>query len=714
VEKAGDPEDLMRHVHRAVRLHIADALSASEARLDAIVEHSPLIFDLKDTDGRYLLANRRHESLHGRDGAWMVGKLASDLYPPEIAQAVEAHDREVLARGSAVEREYDFGSGDEERTLLVTKFPVDDVDGQVVAIGSVGLDITERRRAQEALARSEERYQGLFDHAPDMYFSVGHDGSIRTVNEFGAQYLGYRKEELVGAPLMQIVLPDDREVVTRQLHALLRDKVAASELEFRAVRRDGSVLWVHERVRLSDELADGETELRVVCRDVTEARTLSEELSYQASHDELTGLVNRRELEKRLARVLDTASSDHSEHALCYLDLDQFKVINDTCGHVAGDELLRQLGELLPRRVRRRDTLARLGGDEFAVLMEHCSLMQARRVANSLRESVDEFRFLWQGRIFSVGVSIGLVPILAGSDSVSGVLRAADTACYVAKDQGRNRIHVYHEGDLELARRHGEMEWVSRVTEAVENDGFDLWCQPIAPLQPAVVGTEEHYELLLRLRDADGGAILPGAFLPAAERYNVATRVDRWVVRAALEWLTDHLDALPGPTRFSINLSGHSIADETFLDFVTDTFEATDVSPEIICFEITETAAISNLASATRFIGTLHEAGCRFALDDFGSGLSSFAYLKHLPVDYLKIDGVFVKDILDDPIDMAMVRSIYDVARAMNKLTIAEFVDDAGVLEKLREIGVHYAQGYVVGRPQPLSELLRAASVGDA
>ncbi len=713
VEKAGDPDELIREVHRAVRLHVEDALRATQARLSALVEHAPLAVDLKDAEGRYLLVNRRHQTFHRQPPGGIQGLRASDIHEASLAQRIVALDAEVLRKRHVVEREYEIGP-EPRATVLVTKFPVLDGNGRVLGVGSVGMDITERRRAERALARSEERYQGLFDQAPDMYFTLGRDGLVRAVNEFGARYLGYEKADLIGEPISQVIHSDDREAVSRQLARLFDRAEEASELEYRKRRRDGEILWVHARVRLLDETPGEDPELQMVCRDVTEARTLSEELSYQASHDALTGLVNRRELEKRLGRVLETARADDSEHALCYLDLDQFKVINDTCGHVAGDELLRQLGELLPRRVRRRDTLARLGGDEFAVLMEHCTLMQARRVANSLREAVGEYRFMWQGKTFSLGVSIGLVPISRSSEGVSGILRAADTACYVAKDQGRNRIHVYHEGDLELARRHGEMEWVARVDEALRNDGFELWYQPIAPLQPRGLaeGEASRYEVLLRLLGERSEPILPGAFLPAAERYNAAVRVDRWVVSRALEWLARHRDALPGPTSFSLNLSGHSMADEGFLSFVTETFRDTNVPANMICFEITETAAISNLASANRFISTLHDAGCRFALDDFGSGLSSFAYLKHLPVDFLKIDGVFVKDILDDPIDLAMVRAIYDVAQAMRKRTIAEFVDDERVLAKLREIGVEYAQGYAVGRPAPISQLLPETAGG--
>jgi len=430
---------------------------------------------------------------------------------------------------------------------------------------------------------------------------------------------------------------------------------------------------------------------------------LVEDLEYQASHDALTALVNRQEFERRLQRVLETARAEQVEHALCYLDLDQFKVINDTCGHVAGDELLAQIGMVLRGQVRERDTLARLGGDEFGVLMEHCSLAQAERVAKALREVIAGFRFLWEGRSFDVGVSVGLVSITEVSESIADILSAADRACYAAKDEGRNRVHVYREGDAELARRHGEMQWATRIPQALDEHRFHLVFQPIVPLDSGV-SEGEHHEVLIRMEDEEGHIVLPGAFLPAAERYNLSVKIDRWVTGKALEWLEGDSKRLGNLFLCTINLSGLSLGDEEFLKSIIRQFDRTNIPPEKICFEITETAAIANLFNATRFMKALKELGCRFSLDDFGSGLSSFAYLKNLPVDFLKIDGVFVKDIVDDPIDLAMVKSINEVGHAMGKRTIAEHVENEAILEtlKLPEIRVDYVQGYGIARPQPI------------
>jgi diguanylate cyclase (GGDEF)-like protein len=427
-------------------------------------------------------------------------------------------------------------------------------------------------------------------------------------------------------------------------------------------------------------------------------------LGHQASHDALTGLVNRVAFERRLVRVLETARMEGARHALCYLDLDQFKIINDTCGHMAGDELLRQLGVLLPGRVRKRDTLARLGGDEFGVLMERCSLGQAMRVAEGLREAVEGYRFVWEGKSFSLGVSIGLVPITHHTRSITEVLRDADSACYTAKDRGRNRIHVYRIGDEALVRRHGEMQWAVRINRALEEGRFELSYQPIVRLDGGQGGG--HYELLLRMQDEQGRVVLPGVFLAAAERYQLSSKVDRWVIGKVCEWFAGHPRQLERLRLCGINLSGHSLGDEQFLGLVIRLLEDAAIPLEKLCFEVTETAAIANLANATRFITALRARGCRFALDDFGSGVSSFAYLRSLPVDYLKIDGTFVRHIVDDPIDSAMAQSINEIGHTMGKRTVAESVENAAILNKLQQMGVDYAQGFVIARPQPLEQLV--------
>ncbi|MGE0355460.1 MAG: EAL domain-containing protein [Burkholderiales bacterium] len=442
--------------------------------------------------------------------------------------------------------------------------------------------------------------------------------------------------------------------------------------------------------------------------DIAARREAEENLSWQATHDTLTDLVNRRQFEAALAGHIESARARGHHHAMLYVDLDQFKVVNDTCGHLAGDALLRQLARVLEAKMRRGDCLARLGGDEFGVLLQGCDLGHAREVAAQVLAAVRGFRFAWQGQVFSLGASIGVAEITAASRDPEAVLSAADTACYLAKDKGRNQVQVYRADDAEVSTRHGEMGWVSRITGSLEDDRFFLDCQRVARLDGT--GGDEYLELLLRMRDEQGRTVPPTAFIPAAERYHLMGRIDRWVVERALRCLARHraspqrADRVP---RFGINLSGMSLGDTAFAEFVQQQFEASGVPPEALCFEITETAAISDLGNAARFIRRFRDLGCRFALDDFGSGLSSFAYLKALPVDYLKIDGSFVRGSATDPVNQAVVDAIRQLARAVGAKTIAESVESAWTLERLRALGIDFGQGYAIHAPEPYADLAR-------
>ncbi|MGB5605051.1 MAG: EAL domain-containing protein, partial [Gammaproteobacteria bacterium] len=444
----------------------------------------------------------------------------------------------------------------------------------------------------------------------------------------------------------------------------------------------------------------------VLLNQVSQERELQQQLSYQASHDALTGLINRFEFEKHLQWALDSAHREQTTHALMYLDLDQFKVVNDTCGHVAGDELLRQLSAILERHVRSHDTLARLGGDEFGVILKDCAPEYSISVANELLNNVQEFRFVWEDKTFAIGASIGVVMIDANSKSLTDILSAADSACYSAKDAGRNRVHFVREDDETIADRHGEMQWVARITEALEKDRFVLFGQQIKPVNAGDGGSLGLIEILVRMADGNGGLIPPGAFIPAAERYNLMASLDRWVITETLKWLNKNAAVSEQLGKCSINVSGQSVGDARFLEYLLELLADSSIPASKICFEITETSAIINLNLASRFITELKGIGCTFALDDFGSGISSFAYLKNLPVDYLKIDGAFVRDIVDDPIDAAMVHSINEIGHVMGKKTIAEFVENDAILDKLRSIGVDYAQGYGIDKPKPLDDFI--------
>jgi diguanylate cyclase (GGDEF)-like protein len=425
-------------------------------------------------------------------------------------------------------------------------------------------------------------------------------------------------------------------------------------------------------------------------------------MRFLASHDPLTHLLNRHAFDQRLRDAFNEAKDFATEHVLCYMDLDQFKLVNDTCGHVAGDTMLRQLSHHLRQATGADGVLARLGGDEFGLLLERCSLNDGLRVTERIFDAVKKFRFAWEGRTFSCGVSIGVAVLDPEMESPHNVLSAADTACYVAKDMGRNRLHIYRPYDEEISRQRGEMRWVNRIETAIQQERFSLMQQTIMSLDTEAVG-DEHMEILLRMQDEQGGLILPGAFIPAAERYNLMPSLDRWVIRNTFSWLADNPARLEELGACSINLSGQSLGDGSMHEFILEQLRHFALPAEKILFEITETAVVNRLDQAVRFMSLLKRRGFRFALDDFGTGVSSFAYLKSLPVDYLKIDGSFVKNMMDDPVDRAMVESINRIGHMVGLTTVAEYVESDEIMEGLIEIGVDFAQGYGVARPKPLA-----------
>jgi diguanylate cyclase (GGDEF)-like protein/PAS domain S-box-containing protein len=599
-------------------------------------------------------------------------------------------------------------SGEWRWVISRAKARVDD-KGRLLRLVGVELDITERKLYEEALFREKESAQITLQSIGDGVITTDAKGVIDYLNPVAEALTGWRLEDGQGRAIEEIFRAFHEETCEPLENplavAIRRTRSIKSVRPMLLIRRDGNEIYVEST---ASPIRDGSGAVSggvLVFHDVSEARELNRRLSYHASHDVLTGLVNRREFENRMERALKSTRAQETSYALCCLDLDQFKIVNDTCGHSAGDALLGQVGALLKSKVRWRDTLARLGGDEFGILLESCTLDEAMRTAESLREAVRNFKFTWEERTFRLGASIGVVPISAENADVASVLSAADSACQAAKEAGRNRVHSFEENDMDLMRRRREMQWAARINNALEEDRFELFRQTILPLQVPEVGA--HYELLLRMRDEAGKLVSPHDFITAAERYGITPQIDRWVIENALRWLVSEADEREKLAMCSINLSGQSLADDKFLPFVIDQFHRSGLDATKICFEITETAAIASFSQANRFIQALKELGCKFALDDFGSGLSSFGYLKHFPVDYLKIDGSFVKEILHDPIDREMVRSINEIGHLTGKQTIAEFAENVEIINMLRTLGVDYAQGYGISQPQ---RVLKAAN----
>ena len=587
-----------------------------------------------------------------------------------------------------------------------------DGTGRLRRLVCVEFDITERKLYEDALFKEKESAQITLQSIGDGVITTDGHMIVEYLNPTAEELTGWKFEEAQGKGVDEIFRgfhEETCEPLENPLSvAIRRARAIKSVRPTLLIKRDGNEMYIEST---ASPIRDGSGAVCggvLVFHDVSESRELNRKLSYHASHDILTGLVNRREFEARLERSLRSAKARETQYALCHLDVDQFKIINDTCGHSAGDALLGQVGALLKTKIRWRDTLARLGGDEFGVLLESCSLDDALVMAEQLRETMRNYKFVWEERTFRLGCSIGVVPITGDSEDVATVLSSADSACQAAKEGGRNRVFSFQDNDIDLMRRRREMQWAARINNALEESRFELFRMTIQPLQKHDPGA--HYELLLRMKDETGKIVSPDNFINAAERYGITPQIDRWVVENALRWLVSEADERERLALCSINLSGQSLGDADFLPFVQKLLKNSGIDGTKICFEITETAAIASFSQANRFIAALkEEQGCKFALDDFGTGLSSFGYLKHFPVDFLKIDGSFVKEILRDPIDREMVRSINEIGHLTGKQTIAEFAENEEIINMLRSLGVDYAQGYGISAP---TRILRIAANG--
>src|SRR5688572_683371 len=687
------------------------ALRASEARYRRLFDNVMEGVYSSTRDGRFLSVNPALARMVGFSSpAELLTQAPETIYhnPLERIAIIEALERDGEIRNAEFQLQRVDGT---TLTVIESARAVKDDAGHLIGYEGTISDISERKRAETAIFEEKEKAQVTLQSIGDAVITTDATGRIEYLNPVAEDLTGWDSNQAQGRSLREVF-----NILNEVTREPLEDPVT------RALR-EGNVIAVTDQTvlvnRRGQEIAiqDSAAPIRdrvgriigavMVFHDVSRERRLRRALAYQASHDALTGLINRREFENRLNEALLTARSDEATtHGLLYLDLDQFKLVNDTCGHQAGDRLLKQITGVLQTRIRTSDTIARLGGDEFGVLLQDCTADRAAKIADNLRQAILEYRFEWQDGAMNVGVSIGIVEINSASESIGSVMAAADVACYAAKDSGRNRVHMYQDGSA--PERHREMQWVSRLTRACEENRLELYYQPIVPIG-TTRDTRGHYELLLRMRGEHGELVQPAEFIPAAERYNVMPMIDRWVVSQALGALAHYRadgDPRHGYT-LSINLSGTSLNDDRFLEFLINELQTYDLSPGAVCFEITETAAISNLPNVVHFMREFRSRGCQFSLDDFGSGLSSFMYLKNLPVDYLKIDGQFIQNVTTDHVDRSMVEAITQIGHAMGIKTIAERVETAEVLACLADIGVEYAQGIYIAVPQSVESLSR-------
>ena len=655
-----------------------------------------------DAMGRLVYVSPSAEELLGYTPKELIGTMVTDYYMhPEKRGEFLERLKEAKGFLDNYEVELCHCSGHGVWVLINVRYFHDDKGG-VAGIEGIIRDITSRKQIEQALEYEREKAQVTLKSIADGVITTDVHGRIDYMNPMATTITGWVHTAAKGLAIETVYHPTSDADELEQLNPVTECIRTGDSVMFTNIRllnrEDGKEFAIRDS---ASPIRNQEGEMIgvvLIIHDVTHIRDMSQQLAFQASHDAHTGLLNRRAFEQRVLHALDNCHKHGVQHVLCYMDLDQFKIINDTCGHIAGDTMLVQLAHIMQSYVRDGDTIARLGGDEFGLLLENCPLQRGINIAEEIRESIATFRFVWQDKMFEIGISIGMVTLEQNSGDLTDVLSKADTACFVAKDKGRNRLHIYREDEKGLSHQHREMHWAHEIQRAFQENAFCLYTQDIMPLDDNV-NAERHCEILIRIKNANE-LIPPMAFIPAAERYSLMQKIDRWVIQKTLVKLEQMYQQETLDRVFSINLSGSSIADLGFCHFLLSMLDEYNVPPTNICFEITETSAISNMNNAIRLISSVTERGCRFALDDFGCGLSSFSYLKNLPVQYLKIDGSFVRDIHKDRINLSMVEAINNVGHVMGLQTIAEFVESPKILTKLREINVNYAQGNIIGTPK--------------
>jgi diguanylate cyclase (GGDEF)-like protein/PAS domain S-box-containing protein len=655
---------------------------------------------------RILFANARFLALLNLSAAEVVGKPLTDFVAPEYVELVQNNLRRRLQGAPAAERyEVELIGAQAQVTRVELSSTVIDSAGEA-ALLLTALEMLPEPGPADATSRP--RAMVTLDAMGESVITVDAEGRIDYINHSAETLLSQRFDQVMGKSFAEVASLVD-ETDRRSLGDPVRKALATGGRV--TMGRRAVLVPANAGPERSVEISvtplrfDGKNILGLVLvlHDTSELRGLTRQMTYQASHDALTGLVNRREFERRLQEAMDSAQTGNVGHALCYLDLDRFKVVNDTCGHTAGDNMLREVASLIKEKVRDSDTVGRIGGDEFALLLVGCPLEKARQIADDVVRSVNEYRFVWKDKIFNIGVSIGLVEIGRGGGAIEDIMNAADSACYVAKKQGGLHVHVYSAREEASARHSGEIHWLQKLQGALRDGKFELYYQPIVHARADGVRGPA-LEVFVRLLGESGQSAAPPAeFIRAAERYRLMPHIDRWVVQTVLSALGRGGMKLPPGRSVAINIAGQTLGDSEFLEFVVDCFDHTGANPADICFEVTETSVMANLDHAHRFIAVLHGMGCEFALDDFGTGLSSFATLRTLPMDYLKIDGSFINNLAGDSVNRAMVAAMIDLSRSLNFRVVAEQVEDQLSLDTVTVMGIDFVQGFVVGRPQPLS-----------
>ncbi len=657
-------------------------------------------------DEKILLANLPAAALIGLEPEQLVGRDVADLVKPAYRALFRKTMAKRLGGEDAPRRlEIQLINGNESGLWVEAQSSRVEFQGQT-AILTVARDVSHRKSLEVSLSRSKRQAQYTLESIAEGVITTDNDGRIDYMNRAAEALIGTNRDDAAGhrvGELFTLVDDADRRSLGDPVERCLAIRRRVN-MGRRAVlvtldgEHEHSVEVTASPVRGPGSSIAGTV---VVIHDVSELRGLTRQMSYQATHDPLTGLINRREFERRLDEALDTAHAEEAVHMLFYMDLDRFKAVNDSCGHIAGDNMLREVAALIKDQVRDSDFVGRLGGDEFGALLIGCPIDKARQIAQDVCNAIAEYRFVWKDKIFNIGISIGLVEISHTSGSLQDIMSAADSACYVAKQQGRGQVHVYSARDEAVARERGDIQWLRALQTALHEDTFELAVQPILSMHS---GTDSGpaVEVLIRLPDERGRIGTSAEFLKPAQRYQLMPQIDRWVINATLAAIASAEIKLPGHRSVAINISGQTLGDEAFLSFVVDALDRTGVVPTAVCFEVTEQAILSNVQHAQRFIEVLHGIGCEFSLDDFGSGLGSFSSLKHLPIDYLKIDGTYTRNLESDLVNQEMVSAMIKLARTMQFRVVAEQVEQQQDFDWLRDIGVDFVQGNFVDAPTTL------------